>query len=142
MGRSGLRSASALALVVLFGLSAVVFAQNPGKQKPRQVPQTGVEKVATPADAAGEALLERMTSRSSEGLVERFHGDGTVSMDLQGRFMSVMVATTSDDGSQAVSCQIGQEALKQATTIRSAVQPAARRTARPAPTTSPVRELK
>jgi hypothetical protein len=141
MGNTGLRRAGALTLAALFGMSAVVAAQKPGKQKPRQVPHTGVEKVQTPADVAGEALLEQMTSRSSAGLVELVHGDGTVSMDLQGRFMSVMLATPTEDGGLAVSCETGPEALKHATGSRPAMPVNAGRTTT-APTTNTARELK
>src|SRR5215213_10027789 len=115
MSKPGIRSAGTLALAAFFTTTAIVAAQKPGKQKPRQVPQTGVEAVVpTPADVAGEALLEQMTSRSSEGLVEVVHPDGTVSVDLQGRFMNVMLATAATDGALTVSCETGPEALKHA----------------------------
>lgn len=145
MGKTGLRSAGALTLAALFGMSAVLSAQKPAKQKPRQVPQTDAETVVqTPAQLAGEALLEQMTSRSSVGLVEVTRADGTVSMDLQGRFMSVMVATTARDGSEAVVCETGPEALKNALAASSkapaAAQKASRR-AKTAPATA-ARELK
>lgn len=142
MGQKGFRNATALTMAALFGLSAVAAAQKPGKQKPRQVPQTGVETTApaTPAEALGEAQLEQMTSRSSAGLVERFHPDGTVSMDLQGRFMSVMVAGRTADGGEAVACQTGQAALD--AVASQSVGPKAPRNAAPAPATTAARELK
>lgn len=147
MGKTGWRRASGLTLAALFGMSSIVAAQKPAKQKPRQVPQTDVETAApmTPAQAAGEALLEQMTSRSSEGLVELVHPDGTVSMDLQGRFMSVMVATPTAAGGHTVDCQTGHEALKHATADRTAkaikVQKAPRALT-PAPATTAIREIK
>jgi hypothetical protein len=142
MGKTGLRRAGALALAGLFATSAIVSAQKPAKQKPRQVPETGVETVVpAPTEAVGEALLEQMTSRSSEGLVEVAQADGTVSMDLQGRFMSVMVATTAPDGSQSVVCETGPEALKNALAPRSDA-PAAEKGSRPVKAAPAARELK
>ncbi len=133
MGKAGLRRAGALTLTAVFGMSAMVSAQKPGRQKPRQVPQTDIETVVdAPGEAVGEALLEQMTSRSADGLVEVGYADGTVSMDLQGRFMSVMVATTAADGSQAVACETGPKALTNAQAVRSDGPAGSRKSARPA----------
>jgi hypothetical protein len=144
MVKNGLRSVSALTLAALIGMCGVVSAQKPNKQKPRQIPQTDLPPVApaTGADAAGEALLEQMTSRSSEGLVEVVHADGAVSMDLAGRFMSVMFATTNADGTHAVSCETGPEAMKHATAQPTAKMDKSKRAATPPPTVSFTRELK
>lgn len=72
----------------------------------QQIIPTGAEDTPAAArrSAAAEAAqgeLERMTSRSTEGLTPVLHADGTVSVDLEGRFMSVLVA---DDAGQ-VSCR-------------------------------------
>ena len=140
MRKTGIRSAGALTLAALFTASAIVAAQKPGKQKPRQVPHTGVETVVqTPADVAGEAVLEQMTSRSSQGLVEVVHADGTVSMDLQGRFMNVMLATPATEGGLTVSCETGPEALKHAKAIAPVT---AERSATAAPVAPSIREVK
>ena len=48
--------------------------------------------------------LKGMLNRSSEGLVEQKHADGSVSMDLQGRFQNVTVARVNEDGSVTTSC--------------------------------------
>ena len=142
MKGTGWRAASALTIVTVLGLSGIAAAQKPNKQKPHQVPQTDA-KPATPVadtDAAGEALLEQMTSRSAEGLVEVVNPDGAVSMDLKGRFMSVMVATAKADGTIEVSCETGPDA------VTHAHAPAARTgspASRTAPATVPgVREIK
>lgn len=117
-----------LLAAILLATSAVLFAdvasaesKSKGK-KPQQVVPTGAEDSpeAPAVDPAAEARLERMISRSSEGLVEVVHADGSVSMDLQGRFMSVMVAAPAADGSLAGSCHTGPEALKQAKANRTA----------------------
>lgn len=112
----GWRHASALTLAALVGLSGTAAAQKPNKQKPHQVRQTDAEPTApaTAEEAAGDALLEQMTSQVSDDLLAIGHPDGTISMDLQGRFMSVMIVKTNKDGSQAVSCETGEDALAHA----------------------------
>jgi hypothetical protein len=121
-------------------MSGVAAAQKPNKQKPRQVPQTDAEPAApvTDAQAAGEALLEQMTSQSTEGLVALVHPDGMLSMDLEGRFMSVLVVKTNKDGSQEVSCETGREALAHA---KGKAAPRAK-TPAAAPATTAAREVK
>jgi hypothetical protein len=51
-------------------------------------------------------------NKSTGGLVEVRHADGTVSMDLQGRFQNVMVARTEDDGSVTNACVDTPEAAR------------------------------
>lgn len=48
--------------------------------------------------------LNPMLNKSSEGLVEEHNADGSVEMDLQGRFQSVTVARVNKDGSVTQSC--------------------------------------
>jgi hypothetical protein len=125
-------------------MSGLAAAQKPAKQKPRQVRQTDSEPaVPTAEQAAGEALLEQMTSRSSAGLVEVVGADGSVSMDLQGRFMSVMVAKTQTDGSVSVACENGPQALHTARTTASSSAAGKRAPAKtPSPSATTVREIK
>lgn len=115
------RSSRSLA-VILAAASALLIAQTGSaqdthaqtaqkKHKPRQVPDVGLDEVVA-SDPFGEALLERMISRSSEGLTVVQHDGGMLSVDLQGRFMNVMVATPTANGRQATSCLTGQEAIK------------------------------
>jgi hypothetical protein len=96
---------AALALSVATGALA---DENKGRKKgrPHQVVPTGAEdaKAPTPADLAAEAELERITSRSDEGLVEVLHADGTVSVDLEGRFQHVLVKSSGADGSASYAC--------------------------------------
>ena len=82
------------------------------KGKPRQVIDTGVDLM--PQDPVGDALLDRLTSRSSEGLVLVEHPNGMQSIDLDGRFQNVMRATPLADGSAHLSCQAGAHAHKTA----------------------------
>jgi len=68
-------------------------------------PQTGKIKPLTPEEAKRLADgLKVMLNNSTEGLVEVHHADGSVSMDLQGRFQHVMVARTEADGTITQSC--------------------------------------
>ena len=49
-------------------------------------------------------------NKSTDGLVEVRHADGTVSMDLQGRFQNVTLARKNDDGSVSEACVDNPEA--------------------------------
>jgi hypothetical protein len=109
-------------------LSALAVAQDAPATKPNaaQLPQqvlpTGEEDAASPragefaARAAQSAALtveqrlRAMTSESSEGLVTTRRDDGTLSIDLQGRFQSVLIATPTEDGRFVVSCHTGEDA--------------------------------
>lgn len=142
------RGAGALTVAVVLTLSTTADAQQQRKQnqKPRQVPDSGVEEaLPTTADAEASARLEEMTSRSSEGLVEVVHPDGTVSMDLQGRFMSVMMIAPGADGHHSVSCDTSFTALKLAAshrTTKPGLTKPTKAVATPAPTTTVALEIK
>jgi hypothetical protein len=49
-------------------------------------------------------------NKSTDGLVQVQHADGTVEMDLQGRFQNVMLAKKNDDGSVSEACVDSPEA--------------------------------
>ena len=67
--------------------------------------QTGEIQPLTPQDAEKMAAgLATMVNQSSEGLVQVQHSDGSVSMDLEGRFQNVTVARVNKDGSVTQSC--------------------------------------
>ena len=51
-----------------------------------------------------QAGLAELINTSTEGLVEQRHPDGTVTVDLQGRFQSAMVATIGKDGKVVARC--------------------------------------
>lgn len=51
-------------------------------------------------------------NKSTEGLVEVRHEDGTVTVDLQGRFRSVIMAKRNGDGSVSNACVDTPEAAK------------------------------
>lgn len=51
-------------------------------------------------------------NKSTAGLVEVRHADGTIEMNLQGRFQDVVVAKKNDDGSVSTSCVDNAEAAR------------------------------
>jgi len=68
-------------------------------------PQTGQMKSLTPEEARRLADgMKRMLNKSSDGLVPVQNPDGSVSMDLQGRFQNVTVARVEGDGTLTQSC--------------------------------------
>lgn len=76
-----------------------------GNQDIQIDPQTGQIKALTPDEAKKLAEgLAPMLDNSADGLVEVQHSDGSVSMDLQGRFQQVTVARVNSDGSLETSC--------------------------------------
>jgi hypothetical protein len=109
-------------------LSALAVAQEApapkqnATQLPQQVLPTGEEDAASPragefaARAAQSAALtveqrlRAMTSESTEGLATTRRDDGTLSIDLQGRFQSVLIAKPTEDGRFVVSCHTGEDA--------------------------------
>lgn len=48
--------------------------------------------------------LKKLLNQSSEGLKQVQHADGSVSMDLEGRFQSVTLAKKTEDGRVVLSC--------------------------------------
>ena len=67
--------------------------------------QTGQIKELTPEEKEKMAAgLRQVINQSDEGLVEVHHQDGSVSVDLEGRFQDVAVAKINDDGSVSQSC--------------------------------------
>jgi len=73
--------------------------------------QTGQVRQMTPEEAKQLADgLKGMLNKSTDGLVQEQRADGTVSMDLQGRFQNVTVAKVNPDGSVTQSCVDSREA--------------------------------
>jgi hypothetical protein len=67
--------------------------------------QSGKARGLTAEEAAHLAEgLRQLVNQSSEGLVQVRRQDGSVSMDLQGRFQSVMVAKKEADGKITQGC--------------------------------------
>jgi hypothetical protein len=128
-------SRTLLALAVGIGLSSgAALAQDQAAAKvqlPQQI-QTGAEDAAAEAAAAPavaarsaartaaptreqlEKQLLEMTSESSEGLTIEKRADGTEAVNLEGRFMSVMIATPAANGGYVLECQTGDGAVAHA----------------------------
>jgi hypothetical protein len=128
-------SRTLLALAVVIGLSSgAALAQDQAAAKvqlPQQI-QTGAEDAAAEAAAAPavaarsaastaaptreqlEKQLLEMTSESSEGLTIEKRADGTEAVNLEGRFMSVMIATPAANGGYVLECQTGDGAVAHA----------------------------
>jgi hypothetical protein len=68
-------------------------------------PQTGTLRLPTAAETQElvDSLIE-MTNRSTEGLQVITLANGTKSVDIDGRFQSVMLARPSEDGSWEMKC--------------------------------------
>jgi len=74
-------------------------------------PQTGQIKPLSPQEAQRLAdELKPVLNRSTDGLKQVRHGDGSLSMDLEGRFQNVVVARRNTDGSIEQSCIDSPEA--------------------------------
>lgn len=104
---SGFRLPLALAAAAaLFTAGPAAADKGKGKGKPQQVVPTGKEdaKPPTPAEQAADAELERITDQSSEGLTPVQRPDGSVTVDLEGRFQSVVVARKNADGTTSIGC--------------------------------------
>jgi hypothetical protein len=121
--RSGILSL-ALGVPLLSGLAVAQEAPAPkpnATQLPQQILPTGEEdaspragefasRSAQSAELTVEQRLRQMTSESTEGLVTVRRDDGTIGIDLQGRFQSVLIATPTEDGRFVVSCHTGEDA--------------------------------
>jgi hypothetical protein len=79
-------------------------------------PETGEIEVgpAPAADLALDADTQNALRRDDEGLVKVHHADGSVSMDLQGRFQSVSVVQINPDGTATTTCTDNAKAVEQA----------------------------
>jgi hypothetical protein len=75
------------------------------------VTQTGQIRPLTQEEAQRLAEgLKKLINQSTDGLQSVQHADGSVSMDLQGRFQSVAVAKRDENGNLVLSCVDNREA--------------------------------
>ncbi len=105
---------------VLMVSSTVVFAQHAAKgdngahgQQVAADKQAG--KLRQPSTEEVQQLLEGvapLVNMSTEGLTAVQHEDGSVSIDLQGRFQNVAVATIGADGKVQEKCVTSVEEAK------------------------------
>lgn len=110
--------AAATAAVLLVILLWQIPQTTPGGAEPAALrvqwdPESGTFVPATGADKAGpDGALARSLDRSAVGLTARTHSDGGVSVDLQGRFRSLSVATTGADGIARTGCVTNPQELE------------------------------
>ena len=105
-------------LTTLLPAAALILSTTAGgaqaqvTQRPQQVPATGAEDAAapTPIDLPGQQTLEAITSRSIQGLTFERRSDGTLSINLQGRFQHLLMTAPGADGRLEVSCITGTHA--------------------------------
>jgi hypothetical protein len=120
------------AALVFLTVAATASAADPGKkvQKPDQVLTGAADAAATAAASAAhsaarartstpsaeelDARLAASTSESSAGLRRTATVGGGTRVDLDGRFMSVMVATPTADGGYELNCYTGEGAAEHA----------------------------
>ncbi|HKU88930.1 MAG TPA: hypothetical protein VJP84_04015 [Steroidobacteraceae bacterium] len=144
------------AALVTLTVASTAGAAEPGKkvQRPDQVLTGASDAAAAPAAAAPaarslaaakssapsadelNAQLAASTSESSAGLRKTVTVGGGTRVDLEGRFMSVMVATPTADGGYEVGCYTGEgaaEHAKHAQAISAGKLPKPEKTAPPAP---------
>jgi hypothetical protein len=68
-------------------------------------PQTGQVRPLTQEEAQKMAEgIKQLVNQSTDGLQSVRHADGSVSIDLQGRFQSIAVAKRAEDGKLTQSC--------------------------------------
>jgi hypothetical protein len=93
------------AILVVLDVAASAQAP-PQRRRPVQVPDTGVEAPAqtAPDEGLGVRTLDALTNRSIEGLTFEYRDNGTIGLDLQGRFQNVMLASIGPDGRVDMSC--------------------------------------
>jgi hypothetical protein len=74
----------------------------------KQIPidnQTGQVRPLTQEEAQNLAAgIKELVNQSTDGLKSVRHADGSISMDLQGRFQNLAVAKKNEDGSVTQSC--------------------------------------
>src|SRR5262245_21356515 len=106
---TAIRSLVAFLLAIAWVLTGTADAQDAARRRPEQIPRTGAEDSAqpTPEEEAAARFLDAITSRSTEGLTFEQRPDGTIGLDLQGRFMHVLRATPGKDGHLGISCHTG-----------------------------------
>lgn len=101
------------------------------------VPQTGQIKPLTQEEAQKLAEgIKQLINQSTDGLKSVNHPDGSVSMDLEGRFQSIAVARTDEGGKVVQSCVDNREAAAAFFGIDPQLVGVPRSTAKTAPTVS------
>jgi hypothetical protein len=102
--------------------------------------QTGDTRALTAEEAQYLAQgMKQLLDQSTDGLVQVQRADGSVSMDLQGRFQNVMLARKEDDGTISQACVDNVEDAAAFFEIDPELINAAQRTVSQAPTALDIR---
>jgi hypothetical protein len=85
-------------------VSPEAHAMMPGQSAMRATidPETGVLGVATGAGLVLDGEIQESLRRDTDGLDRVVHPDGSVSVNLQGRFQSASVARIGEDGTVVI----------------------------------------
>ncbi len=69
-------------------------------------PETGLitDRPSSEQIAALRGQVGALVNESTEGLVPQYYPDGTIGLELQGRFMSVSIMTLTPSGEQELTC--------------------------------------
>jgi len=93
------------------GTTSSVGSNSPSNPLPMRSAQEGQQfsqaQIGPLTQAEAQQMaegLKALVNQSTEGLKQVHHADGTVSMDLDGRFQSVALAKKTDNGNVAQSC--------------------------------------
>lgn len=97
--------------VVLMFAATYAAAQDASSGAERADRPTADVPLPTNAEIMSDPILRNALSRSSEGLVFQRAPDGSVSVDLQGRFQNVSVARIDADGEIRTGCVTSHESL-------------------------------
>ena len=90
--RAGVFACALLVVGIVTAVATYALRVNP--QTFQQVPQSQPQPLADQLEG----------NKTTDGLVQEKHDDGTVSVDLQGRFQNVTMAKKNDDGSVSSAC--------------------------------------
>lgn len=114
-GRLVATVAAVALLAVACGIGIRAYAQSTSAPKPvngtskvdtqstQSAPQTDSQTVSDADERLADSLKNAL-STSSEGLTEVTHPDGTVTVDLEGRFQNFSVAKVNPDGTITTEC--------------------------------------
>ncbi len=101
----GAAAATVLLVVLMLNLPTSPVASGGAALRVQMDPETGEFVPVTGLDKAElDRQMKQQLNRSTVGLQEVHHPDGRVSVDLEGRFQSLSVATTDSAGNVRTGC--------------------------------------
>ena len=101
----GAAAVTTLLVVLMLNLPTSPVATGGVALRVQMDPETGEFVPVTGLDKAElDRQMKQQLNRSTDGLQEVHHPDGRVSVDLEGRFQSLSVATTDSAGNVRTGC--------------------------------------